>query len=145
MLHSSDYGFEGIADRRVLTVDSDATVADVCKKMANENVRNVFVIKGDKPIGVVRDIDIICKVVARGLFPQVVRVGEIMVSPPPMLDHKARVTQAARLMAETGVRRVLLMDGNKIVGSVTAGAVLSTLSYVPAGDVGINLRKLARE
>ena len=145
MLHTSDYGFEGITDRRLLFVDIDATVSDVCKKMANENVRNVFVMKGDKPIGVVRDIDIICKVVGRGLFPQVVRVSEIMISPPPMLDHKATVTQAARLMADTGVRRVLLMDGNKIVGSVTAGGVLRTLSYVPAGDVGINLRKLSRE
>ena len=138
-------GVMSIADHRILTVNSETTVADVSKKMLDEDVRNLFVVKDGKPIGVVRDIDIVFKVVARDLNPNRVRAEQITLSPAPILDHKARVLDAARIMVEKRVRRILLMDREKIVGSVSAGDVLKELSYIPTGDNGETIKKLTQE
>ncbi len=124
-----------VLDPRSLVTNSKTTVTAISKKMKNEKVRNIFVIKGRKPIGIVRDVDIIYKVVAKGLNPKEVKAEQIMTTPAPVVDHKAGVVEVAKLMAEKGVRRVLLMEGDKIIGNVTAGEAIKILSHVPPGAV----------
>ena len=131
-----------LIDSRMLVTDSETTVTDVCKKMADENVRNIFVIKGGKPVGLVRDIDIIFKVIAKDLNPKEVKVEQIMTAPAPMIDHKAGLVEVAKLMAEKGVRRVLLMEGDKMIGSITAAEVLRVLSFIPAREVREAIQKI---
>ena len=49
--------------------------------MVEKSVRNVFVMKDGKPVGLVRDWDIVRRVVAPNLNPEAVKVDEIMCAP----------------------------------------------------------------
>jgi len=108
----------------VVSVESSATVLEVARLMKHEGVRNVFVTKAGKPVGLVRDIDIIDKVVASRLDPETVRAERIML-PPPAVGRDAGLEEITRLMASTGARRILVVDNDKPLGTITAGDLLN--------------------
>lgn len=113
--------------------------------MAQKSIRNIFVIRKGEPIGLVRDWDIITRVVAFNLDPDMVRVDEIMYTPAPTVAPDAELSQIATLMAESGVRRVLVKEGDKILGSITAGSLLSIVSSFPKTPLRELYKKIQRE
>lgn len=129
----------------IITLEPEATVSEAARIMAQKSIRNIFVIRKGEPIGLVRDWDIITRVVAFNLDPDMVRVDEIMYTPAPTVATDAELSQIATLMAESGVRRVLVKEGDKILGSITAGSLLSIVSSFPKTPLRELYRKIQRE
>jgi predicted transcriptional regulator len=129
----------------VITVESEATVSEVARIMVQKSVRNIFVTRKGEPVGLVRDWDVITRVVAFNLNPDMVSVDEIMYTPAPTVTVDAELPQIAALMAESGVRRVLVREGDKILGSITAGSLLSIVSSFPKTPLRDLYRKIQRE
>ena len=100
------------------TCEPQASVVDAAKVMAQEDVGSIPTVEGDRLVGVVTDRDIVIRVVAEGREPQSVTVGDVAsrdlvtVSPADDLDR------ALELMAENQVRRLPVVDGDKLVGIV---------------------------
>jgi CBS domain-containing protein len=100
------------------TCEPQASVVDAAKVMAQEDVGSIPTVEGDRLVGVVTDRDIVIRVVAEGREPQSVTVGDVAsrdlvtVSPDDDLDR------ALELMAENQVRRLPVVDGDKLVGIV---------------------------
>jgi len=59
------------------------------------------------------------------LHADAVNVDEIMHTPIASVKPDAEVSEIAAVMAESGVRRVLVMDEGKILGTITSEALLS--------------------
>ena len=114
----------------VVAVESGATVSEVARLMAEKSIRNIFVMREGNPIGVVRDWDIVTRVVALDLDPDTVNVDEIMHTPVAYVKADAEVAEIAAVMAESGVRRVLVMEEEKVLGTITAEALLSHYGLV---------------
>jgi CBS domain-containing protein len=129
----------------VITIESEATVSEAARIMTQNSVRNIFVMKKGEPIGLVRDWDIITRVVAFNSDPDMVRVDEIMYTPAPTVTTDAELSQIAALMAESGVRRVLVREGDKTLGTITAGRLLSIVSFFPKTPLRELYRKIQRE
>ena len=110
--------------------------------MAQKNVRNVFVMREAEPLGLVRDYDIIARIVARNLDPNMVKVDEIMCAPVASVNADAELAEIAARMAETGVRRVLVMQDAKILGTITTGD-LSVVSHFPRSSQRETMRSIA--
>jgi CBS domain-containing protein len=134
-----------LTDSEVITVGSGATVSEIARIMAQRSVRNVFVMRKGEPIGLVRDWDIITRVVASNLDPDMAKVDEIMYTPVPTVDAHAELPEVAALMTESGVRRVLVREGGKTLGTITAGKLLSSVSFVPKTSIREVYRKIQRE
>jgi CBS domain-containing protein len=100
------------------TCEPQASVVDAAKVMAQEDVGSIPTVEGDRLVGVVTDRDIVIRVVAEGREPQSVTVGDVAsrdlvtVSPDDDLDR------ALELMAENQVRRLPVVEGDKLVGIV---------------------------
>ena len=62
----------------VFTVPRHATVAEATRLMVAENIGIVSVVDGDRLIGVFSERDVTRRVVAAGLEPAGVRVGDVM-------------------------------------------------------------------
>jgi predicted transcriptional regulator len=127
----------------VVSIDSESTVSEVAKVMAQKNVRNVFVMTKGEPCGLIRDWDIISRVVALNLDPDKVKTNEIMYKPVAIVKADAELSEIAAVMAETGVRRVLVMQESKILGTITAGNLLSMVSHFPKSSLRETLRSIA--
>jgi CBS domain-containing protein len=129
----------------VITIESEATVSEAAIAMAQKSVRNIFVTKKGEPVGLLRDWDIITRVVAFNSNPDMVRVDEIMYTPAPTVTTDAELPQIAALMAESGVRRVLVREGNRILGTITAGRLLGIVSSFPKTPLRELYRKIQLE
>lgn len=127
----------------VVAVESGATVSEAVRIMVQKSVRNIFVLSKGAPLGLIRDWDIVRRVVGPGLNPEIVKVDEIMCAPVASVKADAELSEMAALMAETGVRRILVIEDGRMLGTITAGSLLSTVSHFPDKNTREVLRSIA--
>jgi CBS domain-containing protein len=114
-----------IMTRHVETVGPDTTLQEAAEKMASCDVGFLPVMKANVPVGVVTDRDITVRAVARGDDPRQTRVSQVMTPGVETIPETAPVEEAARLMREKQVRRVLVEDINRRIVGVVAMADLA--------------------
>lgn len=79
------------------------------------------------PEGIVTEWDYLSKVVAEGRDPSRVKLSEIMSGDLVSVDANEGLDQVAQLMAQKGIRRVLVLKDNRVLGIITASIMLSRL------------------
>ncbi len=105
-------------------VDSDATLVDVAEGMRSLDVGALPVCEDDKIVGIITDRDITIRAVAEGLDPAETLVSEIMTSDIYYCYEDNDISEAAKLMEEQSIRRLLVMDSdNNPVGFLSLGDV----------------------
>lgn len=107
-----------IMTRFVITIDGHQTVADAIRLMRSERVSCLIVNRrgpGDA-WGMVTRRDVVNKIVDPGKDPAQVKVCEIMTKPVITVPPTMALKYCARLMHNAGLRRVVVFDGNDIVG-----------------------------
>ncbi len=109
----------GLISGRVYSTTNEDTVSGAAKLMRKNNVSSLLITEKDKYSGILTEKDIINKVVAEGLNPEDVKVGEIMSTPLITISHKESIEKAAKLMIRKEIRRLALMDGETVVGIIT--------------------------
>ena len=127
----------------VISVESGATVSEAVATMIQKSVRNIFVKDKGVPVGLIRDWDIVRRVVASKLNPETVKVDEIMCTPVASVSADAELSEIAAVMAETGARRILVVEDGKLLGTITAGSLLNTVSHFPDRNTREALRSIA--
>jgi CBS domain-containing protein len=113
-----------IMSRSVKTIASDASVADAAKAMTRWKIGSLVITEGSLPVGIITEGDV-SKCVARGLDPKKIKASEkkrrvITVGPGE------KVEEAAKVMANAGVKKLPVMEGKKLVGIVTQTDIVST-------------------
>jgi CBS domain-containing protein len=84
-----------------------------------------------RPVGVLTDRDIVVSLVARGIDPTAVRVGDIMSLNPVTAQESDSMEVALRRMSQFGVRRLpVLNDRSDLVGVIAIDDILKVI----AGD-----------
>ncbi|MFZ4453690.1 CBS domain-containing protein [Salibacterium aidingense] len=117
-------------------VSSNATdeLTTVSKKMKEEDVGFIPVKEDDKYAGVVTDRDIVVNGLAKGSAENVqasdVMTENIVTGPPDM-----EVEEAARLMQEHQIKRLLVMEDKEVKGVATLGDLGVENAVETAGNV----------
>jgi CBS domain-containing protein len=122
-------------DVQVLHVD--ATVVEAARRMAEHDLGALPVSDGDgKLVGIVTDRDIVVRVVAAGLDPTTTPIsaavsGDDIVTADPgeSVDH------AVAKMKRAKVRRLPVVDGDRIVGMLSLGDVATSTPDWMTGDL----------
>lgn len=105
------------------TVTPGASVADVARLMRDLDVGVMPVVDGDHLVGVITDRDITIRVVAPGLNPVDVTVGDFTSPNPVTVSPDDDISKVRDLMAERQIRRILVTEGSKLVGIISIGDV----------------------
>ena len=108
---------------KVLIATPETTVARAAKLMAERGVGSIIIVKSRKPVGILTERDLLLKVVSLDLKPSSVKVGKIMSTPIITIPPDADVTEAARTMARSKIRRLPVVEQDKLVGIVTASDI----------------------
>ena len=122
-----------ICSRDVVFIKRDATVKAAARLMREFHIGSVVVADGPDgkriPAGIVTDRDITVAVVALGLDPEVIQIGDIMATELIAVPERSGIAEAVELMRLKGIRRVVVTDsGGYLVGIVSADDVLSLLA-----------------
>jgi CBS domain-containing protein len=107
-----------IMTRFVIAIDGHKTVADAIRLMRSERVSCLIVNRrgpGDA-WGMMTRRDVVNKIVDPGRDPEQVKVHEIMTKPVITVPPDLALKYCARLMHNAGLRRLVIFDGNDIVG-----------------------------
>src|SRR5512136_2230676 len=102
----------------VLTIDASKTVGDAAALMSQNDVGDLVVMDNNLPVGIVTERDFVRRVLAVGKTPDI-RISEIMSSPLRVIDPEAPIKEAARRMVSKGIRRLVVIKDNKLVGIIT--------------------------
>ncbi|RKD88983.1 CBS domain-containing protein [Halopiger aswanensis] len=104
----------------VVTADPDTPVSDLGAKMDDENVGSVVITENGSPVGIVTDRDLTVRVLADGTDPTDQTAEDVMTEDPETLETDAGFYEATNLMADHGIRRVPVCEGDELVGIITA-------------------------
>jgi CBS domain-containing protein len=108
----------------IATVKTTDTVSTAIEVMTTNDIGSVIVAEDGKPAGILTERDILKRVCPEHLCIKGVTVGEIMSAPLVHIEADAGLGQASSLMALKDVRRLLVMDKEKVVGIVTQKDVM---------------------
>jgi CBS domain-containing protein len=112
----------------VITITKKDTVEQAAKIMSRKNFGSIVVTDTKKKlIGIITERDIVKRIVAMNRLPSEVRVEEIMSHPVLTFAPDGDIKEAANLMKQHGIRRLVIVDKGKMVGIVTSRDLLDEI------------------
>ena len=131
--------------RDVVTIEGSVTVAQAIQMMKQYNTSSIIVKprNEDDTYGIVSEKDILEKVIDPGedihRDPWNTQVFEIMSKPIVSVSPSMRVKYALRLMKRVQIRRLAVMEGDKLVGILSETDILNAVENLPgsSGDVAL--------
>lgn len=108
-----------VMSKDVKVVSPDSSVKEVVANMNKFNIGSILVLEDDRPVGVISERDVLKRVVEPCLAPEALTARQIMTSPVITIGEMASIEEAAKLMARKKVRKIPVMNKQKLVGIVT--------------------------
>jgi CBS domain-containing protein len=100
------------------TCAPDASVTDVAKVMAKEDIGPVPIVQDNRLVGLVTDRDLVVRVLAEGRDPQSTRALDVASSDLVTVSPDDDLDRALQLLAKNQVRRLPVVEGDRLVGIV---------------------------
>nr|QNO52323.1 putative protein [Methanosarcinales archaeon ANME-1 ERB6] len=110
---------------QVVTEDEVAPVTKISMDMEVSGIGSVVITKEGKPAGIITDRDIATKVIMKNRRPSEIKAKEIMSSPLTTIEPDASVENACKLLAENGIRRIPVIEDDKLVGIISVRNILT--------------------
>ena len=108
-----------IMTKEIVTIDGDSTALEAAKLMTEKGISSVFIVKDGNPIGIVTERDFIKKICAKELAVSQVRIGDIMSKILTTASPDTPIEVAVQRMVNHKIRRLPIMEREKIVGIIT--------------------------
>ena len=115
--------------RHVEVIHPDATLREAAQKMKTLDVGPVPVCDGERLQGMLTDRDITIRATAEGRDPNTTRVRDVMTPDMVYCFEDQDVREAARIMEERQIRRLVVLNRDKrLVGIVSLGDLATQTS-----------------
>ena len=124
-----------IMTRDVRACEPNATVADAAKVMAQGDVGPVPIVQDGRLVGIVTDRDIVVRVVAEGRDANVTTVKEIASTDLVTVAPGDDLDEALNLLAQRQVRRLPVVEGERLVGIVAQADIARLGKDKKTGEV----------
>jgi CBS domain-containing protein len=105
-------------------ISADAPLVEAADLMRAARVGALLVSSGGSFIGVVSERDLVRKAMARGADPSQERVRAVMSSPIISIEVDRSAHEASDLMAEKGIRHLVVTQDGAIVGMISVRDLL---------------------
>lgn len=101
-------------------IGENQSLQHAARKMRDLDVGALPICGGDdRLVGIVTDRDIVVKCIASGVNPDAVSAGELAQSSPVSIDPTADVDEVLQLMQDNQIRRLPVIDNNRVVGMIS--------------------------
>ena len=126
-----------IMTREVEILHTDDTVQTAAQKMRYRNVGFLPVIEGEELIGVITDRDLVIRVMADSLKSNMLVGRDLITAPGIYCFDDQDVSEAAQLMQEHQIRRLVILDRNdgRVAGVLSLGDIAANTSSDMSGTI----------
>jgi CBS domain-containing protein len=108
----------------VLTLPAELDALSGARTMVADRRGYAVILQSDRPIGIVTEWDYLEKIVANGRDASRVPLGDIASGPIVSCDKNTPTLEVVETMTRKGIRRMLVTDGGRVVGALTARDVI---------------------
>ena len=116
------YRVSDVMTKQVVYLPAETTLDEAARVMKESDIGDVVVTDGATLAGMLTDRDIVVRAVAERADPATTTIGEIITREVVMIEQHSTASEAAALMRERNIRRVLVCDNDrKLVGIVSLG------------------------
>ena len=113
---------QDVMTREVEVIHPNATIAEAAEKMKQLDIGPLPVCDGDKVQGMITDRDITIRATAAGHDPNSTKVREVMSPDVVFVYDDQDVEEAAKVMAEKQIRRLIVLNREKRLTGIVAMA-----------------------
>ncbi|WP_461144665.1 CBS domain-containing protein [Salinifilum aidingensis] len=125
-----------------VTLRTDATAADAARVMTEHGIGSIPVRGHDNQLkGLVTDRDLVRKVVAQGRDAGTFPAGDLTQSEPASISADASETEVVDAMIRHGVRRLPVVDGERLVGVISLADVVQVVPEQRSGELVAQLSR----
>ncbi|UYW26622.1 CBS domain-containing protein [Methylorubrum extorquens] len=110
---------ELIRGRVLHTIDVEATVTEVCRRLHEHHIGALAVEEGGALIGIISERDVIARVIAAGLDPQLTLVRAAMTPDPRTIGVEECLADALQKMLDGHFRHLPVMHDGKVTGMIS--------------------------
>jgi len=96
----------------VETISSGAMASDAARKMKSFGIGSLPVVKENRIVGVISGQDIIFRCIAEDRNPQKTPISEVMTTELACCSEDENIEEAARIMEDRQIHRLLVLDSN---------------------------------
>lgn len=108
----------------VTTVDSNTSVIDALRMMADQNIGSIVVTEAGQFRGIITERDYSRKVVLKGKSSTDTTVAEIMSTDFPKVSLADSVEQCMQLLSEKNIRYLPVFEGDEMKGIISINDVV---------------------
>ncbi|MGK5441133.1 CBS domain-containing protein [Micromonospora sp. URMC 105] len=127
------YRVSDVMTKQVVYLSTETTLDEAARVMKEADIGDVVVTDGATLAGVLTDRDIVVRAVAERSDPSTTTIGSIITREVVMIEQHSTASEAASLMRERNIRRVLVCDNErKLVGIVSLGDLAMQLDPTSA-------------
>ncbi|MET8834431.1 CBS domain-containing protein [Micromonospora sp. NPDC004540] len=116
------YRVSDVMTKQVVYLPAETPLDEAARVMKESDIGDVVVTDGATLAGMLTDRDIVVRAVAERADPGSTTIGSIVTREVVMIEQHCTAGEAAALMRERNIRRVLVCDNDrKLVGIVSLG------------------------
>ncbi|MEU0156817.1 CBS domain-containing protein [Micromonospora fulviviridis] len=116
------YRVSDVMTKQVVYLPAETPLDEAARVMKESDIGDVVVTDGATLAGMLTDRDIVVRAVAERADPASTTIGSIITREVVMIEQHCTAGEAAALMRERNIRRVLVCDNErKLVGIVSLG------------------------
>jgi len=106
-------------EKNVVTIEDDKTALDAANLISEKDVSFLVIMKNNIPIGVLSESDFVKRLAVDDKKASEVIVSEIMSSNFRWVEPETEIEDAIQKMLNNNIRRLVILDNNKLVGVIT--------------------------
>ena len=106
-------------EKNVITIEHDKTALDAARLISEKDVSFLVILDGDTPVGVLSESDFVKRLAADDKKASDVIISEIMSSNFRWVEPETELEDAIQKMLNNNIRRLVILDNNKLAGVIT--------------------------
>jgi len=108
-----------IMEKNVITIEHDKTALDAACLISEKDISFLVIMKDGLPIGVLSESDFVRRLAASDLKASGVKISDIMSKKFRWVDPSTTIEDAIQKMLNNNIRRLIILDDEKLVGVIT--------------------------
>jgi CBS domain-containing protein len=117
------------------TAEATLSLVEAARLMRSENVGSLPIVEEGRLLAVLTDRDIVVRAVAEGVDPKAVVIGEVASREVVTAEPEQDLDEALMLMARHQVRRLPVVENDRLVGVLAQADVAVEAKAKQAGDL----------
>lgn len=116
-----------IMNKQVITISKEKTCLEAASLLQEKDISFLVVTEGQNPVGILSEADFVRKIVVKNRLASDIPISEIMSPKFRWVEPTTLIEDAVQKMLNNNIRRLLVLENEKLVGVITQTDLASHL------------------